>query len=74
MIHIPKAQEVFTRDGLVDTSKNPDSEDKWLKYCGRCFSQMEWWAEAAAKQKELVDPFNESPSFVSTPNQRNAPG
>ena len=73
MIHIPKAQEVLTHDGLVDTSKDQENEEKWLKYCGRCFSQMEWWAEAAARQKEFVDPFDESPGFVKSPDQRNAP-
>ncbi|KAL3798052.1 hypothetical protein HJC23_012343 [Cyclotella cryptica] len=73
MIHIPKAQEVFNRDGSVNISKDSDSADKWAKYCSRCFSQMEWWAEAAVRQKEIVDPFDFSPVFLSSPSQRNAP-
>ena len=73
MIHIPKAQEILTRDGAVDCSEDTDNNKKWERYCARCFSQMEWWAEAALNHKELVDPFDESPRFASTPSQRNAP-
>lgn len=47
--------------------------ERWEKYCGRCFSQLEWWAEATRKHREVVDPFDESPVFVKTPDQRNAP-
>jgi hypothetical protein len=71
--HIPNAQDVLTRDGEVDISKDSGSVDKWIRYCARCFAQMEWWAEAAANQREIVDPFEESPGFVQSPGQRNAP-
>lgn len=70
MIHLPKAQEVLDRDGTVLEKENPDG---WERYCARCFSQIEFWAEAAARQRELTDPFEESPGFVKDPSQRNAP-
>ena len=74
MIHIPKAQEVLDRDGnIIDTTKDNNDVNQWKKYCGRCFSQLEWWAEAAKNHREVVDPFNESPVFVKDPEQRNAP-
>eukprot|EP00571_Detonula_confervacea_P007363 CAMPEP_0172313654 /NCGR_PEP_ID=MMETSP1058-20130122/20689_1 /TAXON_ID=83371 /ORGANISM="Detonula confervacea, Strain CCMP 353" /LENGTH=254 /DNA_ID=CAMNT_0013027345 /DNA_START=1 /DNA_END=765 /DNA_ORIENTATION=+ len=72
MIHIPKAQEAFDRDGNV-TSKDNNDPEQWQKYCGRCFSQLEWWAEAAQRHREVADPFDESPVFVKSPDQRNAP-
>ena len=73
MIHLPKAQDIFTRDGQIDTSKNNNDPEQWSKYCGRCFSQLEWWAEAASRHKEAADPFDESPAFAKSPEQRNAP-
>ena len=73
MVHIPEAQNVFDRDGNVDISKNDNDPVRWQKYCGRCFSQLEWWADATRRHRELVDPFDESPMFVKTPEQRNAP-
>mmetsp|Transcript_12623 Transcript_12623/g.25866 ORF Transcript_12623/g.25866 Transcript_12623/m.25866 type:complete len:278 (-) Transcript_12623:171-1004(-) len=80
MIHIPKAQDVFDKDGNIivleanedggDDGNNVESaenaENQWQKYCGRCFSQLEWWADAAKRHKEFVDPFDDS-------GQRNAP-
>lgn len=73
MIHIPKAQEVFDRDGNVDTSKDNNDTEQWRKYSSRCFSQLEWWAEAARIHREKVDPFDESPALARSPEQRNAP-
>ena len=73
MIHILKAQEVLDRDGNIDTTKDNNNTNQWKKYCGRCFSQLEWWAGAAKNHREVVDPFNESPVFVKDPEQRNAP-
>jgi hypothetical protein len=56
-----------------DISKKENNNDpvRWQKYCGRCFSQLEWWAEATRRHRELVDPFDESPAFVESPDQRN---
>ena len=74
MVHIPKAQEAFDRDGNVNTSKeNSNDPEQWRKYCGRCFSQLEWWAEAARRHRKVADPFDESPAFAKSPEQRNAP-
>lgn len=74
MIHIPKAQEVLDRDGnIIDTTKDNNDVNQWKKYCGRCFSQLEWWAEAAKNHREVVDPFVDSPVFAKDPEQRNAP-
>lgn len=73
MIHIPKAQEILDANGIVDTSIDPEKEEQWGRYCARCFAQLEWWAEAAARQKLIVDPFDESTRFVTSPSQRNAP-
>mmetsp|Transcript_13173 Transcript_13173/g.30731 ORF Transcript_13173/g.30731 Transcript_13173/m.30731 type:complete len:250 (-) Transcript_13173:4284-5033(-) len=69
MIHIPNAQDILDDDGKP--MLNPK---RWQRYCGRCFSQLEWWAEAARKRKEIADPFAESEAFQSSPSQRNAPG
>ncbi len=87
MIHIPKAQDVFDKDGNIivleaeedggadgkSVKSAANAENRWREYCGRCFSQLEWWADAAKKHKELVDPFDDSPVFLKTPGQRNAP-
>ena len=75
MIHIPRAQEVLDPDGIIDISKKENNNDpvRWQNYCGRCFSQLEWWAEATRRHRELADPFDESPAFVESPDQRNVP-
>lgn len=68
MIHIPSAQ-----DALDDDGKPLEDPKRWQDYCGRCFSQLEWWAQAARQHKEVADPFAESKPFQSSPSQRNAP-
>ena len=73
MIHIPKAQEVFDREGNVDASREDNDPERWQTYCGRCFAQLEWWADAARQHREVADPFDESPAFAKSPDQRNAP-
>ena len=73
MIHIPMAQNLFDRDGNIDTSKDNNDPERWQKYCERCFSQLEWWADATRRHREVADPFNESPAFGRSPEQRNAP-
>lgn len=67
MIHIPKAQDVLREDGT------PHEASRWDSYPDRCFSQLEWWAEAAREQKTVCDPFTVSPSFQTDPAERNAP-
>jgi chromate reductase, NAD(P)H dehydrogenase (quinone) len=89
MIHIPYCQDVLNEDGTVKTTnadtnvktdKNDDDHDdhddpksRWDAYCGRCFSQVEWWATAAKEHKKVVDPFKKSKPFQGSPSQRNAP-
>ncbi|VEU34313.1 unnamed protein product [Pseudo-nitzschia multistriata] len=68
MIHIPNAQDAIDDDGTPTTDPK-----RWKEYCGRCFSQLEWWADAAKNHKEIADPFEESKPFRLTPSQRNAP-
>ena len=87
MIHIPRAQDVLDMDGRVisqqqqkvsgdpkEESDDEESRRRWQTYCGRCFSQLEWWADATIRQRAILDPFtNESPIFVTSPEQRSAP-
>jgi chromate reductase len=75
MIHIPRAQEVLDPDGSIDTSKieNNNNPVRWQKYYGRCFLQLEWWAEVRQRHQELPDLFDKSLAFVKLPNQRNVP-
>lgn len=68
MIHIPTAHDVLNEEGNVI-----DSPSKWRSYTNRCWAQLEWWGEAAKQHKELVDPFEQSPSFQRNPSQRDAP-
>jgi len=68
MIHIPNAQDNFDEDGIP-----MEDPQRWQDYCTRCFSQLEWWAEAAREHKAVSDPFAKSKPFQSSPSQRNAP-
>jgi chromate reductase len=69
MLHIPKALEILDDEGIP----TQDPED-WKEYCNRCFSQLEWWGMAAKEHhRDKADPFEQPPSFQSSPSQRNAP-
>jgi len=70
MIHVPKAQEAFSAEGLVLHEKEAE---RWDSYAGRTLSQLKWWAEAAKEQRAHVNPYGESPPLRKTPAQRNAP-
>jgi chromate reductase, NAD(P)H dehydrogenase (quinone) len=70
MIHIAKAQEVLNEDGVPT---EPATADSWDRYLDRCFSQLEWWGNATKEYRKVVDPFQESPAFLSKPSARNAP-
>lgn len=70
MVHIAKAQEVFTERG--DLPANVDAE-AWRSYFGRTFSQLEWWAAAAHLNRAAEGIPNASPAFITDPSQRNAP-
>ena len=70
MIHVPKAQEVFTNKGDYRTSV--DQQD-WSRYLDRAISQLNWWATAAHIQRSNPDPVQRPDAFVKDPSQRNAP-
>ena len=70
MLHIPKAQEVFTETGTVLPSQNGQ---RWAEYFHRGFSQLTWWAEAANVQRKSADPHQLIGDFTHSPSQRNAP-
>jgi chromate reductase, NAD(P)H dehydrogenase (quinone) len=68
MIHVPKAQEIFDdHGGYLD----PADASGWSSYFDRSFSQLEWWAAAAANWRKEADGRPEA--FVRDPSQRNAP-
>lgn len=71
MVHIPLAQEVFDDDGNIIGDEMV--QQKWNGYVERCFSQLEWWGQAAKNHKQQVDPLVVSPAFVTSPTERNAP-
>ncbi len=67
MVHIPKAQDALNEDGTWASHA-----ERWDSYVGRTLSQLEWWGEAARRQRaegdaELTEAFSKDPS------QRNAP-
>ncbi|MGQ4877426.1 NADPH-dependent FMN reductase [Billgrantia sp. LNSP4103-1] len=68
MVHVPRAQDALDADGNF-----PDDAERWNGYFGRTLGQLEWWSEAAARQRELKDPNRVSPAFARDPSQRNAP-
>ena len=61
------------KDNLDDHGNPIEDPKRWQDYCERCFSQLEWWAEAAKEHKMVSDPFARSKPFQSSPSQRNAP-
>lgn len=70
MIHVPKAQELFTADGSVQA---PEDQDSWFDYFGRTFNQLIWWAQAAKEYRAQVDPHKLVRDFKTDPSERNAP-
>lgn len=71
MIHVPKAQTVFEENGKF-TQEVEDTE-RWVQYFGRTLNQLFWWAQAAQKQREALNPRKLVSDFKSDPSQRNAP-
>ncbi len=67
MTHIPKAQEVLDDEGAWIA----DAAD-WDGYVGRTLLQLEWWAQAAQRQREAGDA-TLTQAFSRDPSQRNAP-
>ena len=70
MVHIPHAMNVLDEDGAIMES---DKEERWIGYCDRMIHQLEFWANAAKRQREIEDPTIKSPAFVKNPSERNAP-
>ncbi|GAC13681.1 NADPH-dependent FMN reductase [Aliiglaciecola lipolytica] len=68
MIHVPKAQQAFSDQGVALTEENA-----WLDYFSRSFNQLIWWAQAAKEHKAVVDPHSILKGFNNHPAQRNAP-
>nr|WP_221199198.1 NAD(P)H-dependent oxidoreductase [Halomonas fontilapidosi] len=68
MIHIPRAQEALDEDGRFR-----EDPKHWAGYFGRTLGQLGWWAEAAARHRDVQDPTEVSPAFQRAPDQRNAP-
>jgi len=71
MIHVPKAQEVFSEDG--NTLEGID-HDRWAGYFGRALLQLYWWADAAKTQRDRINPHKLVQDFKRDPSQRNSPG
>lgn len=68
MIHVPHAQQALEEDGRFH-----DDTERWVDYFGRTLGQLGWWAQAAARYREVADPQRISPAFRAAPSQRNAP-
>ncbi|KPD10300.1 NADPH-dependent FMN reductase [Phaeobacter sp. 11ANDIMAR09] len=69
MVHVPKAQGVFTESGKLSGAQNSAS---WKSYCSRAMDQLAWWANASRSYRENNDPEQVVPAFVSDPSQRDA--
>ncbi|MEG3767479.1 NAD(P)H-dependent oxidoreductase [Alteromonas sp. 14N.309.X.WAT.G.H12] len=70
MIHVPKAQEVFTEEGTVQAD---EEQAAWFDYFSLTFNQLFWWAQGAKRQRADTDPMNMMKAFKSDPSERNAP-
>jgi len=70
MIHIPKAQEVFTVDGSMHANQE---QDAWFNYFTQTFNQLMWWAEATHQQRKLINPLSVGTTFKNSPSERDAP-
>lgn len=69
MLHIPHAHRHLNAQG---EAQGPQAAD-WERYGARVWSQLEWWAFAARRQREESDPFEGSPAFRTAPEERDAP-
>ena len=67
------AQTVLKEDGTLVNQEENEEEKQWNGYLDRTFAQLEWWGDATRRHKKIADPFETSPSFQSSPSQRNAP-
>ena len=67
MVHLPKAQEALDEDGAWT-----GQAERWDGYVGRTLAQLEWWAEAARRQRAEGE-HAPTKAFTRDPSQRNAP-
>lgn len=67
MVHIPNAHEVLAEAGTWQADA-----DNWDGYLGRTMAQLDWWAEAAKRQRVEGDA-KVTEAFARDPSQRNAP-
>lgn len=67
MVHIPRAQDVFTEDGSFAAGADVV---EWKNYFGRTMDQLFWWSNAANAQRRHGNP---TKPFTRAPSQRNAP-
>jgi chromate reductase, NAD(P)H dehydrogenase (quinone) len=74
MVHIPKAQDVLDEHGAL-TEQDSTACDKWRKYTGRTWAQLQWWGEAARNHRLIINPLDSavSPPLNKQPSERNAP-
>jgi len=70
MVHLAKAHEVFTEEGGYAEGVDALA---WDGFLGRCFSQLDWWGQAARGQRAASGGQAPTPAFGRTPSQRNAP-
>jgi len=70
MIHVPKAQEVFSETGAAQAEVD---EDSWFDYFDRTIKQLVWWAQAAREQRAQIDPHDLISDFKTKPSERNTP-
>jgi NAD(P)H-dependent FMN reductase len=70
MIHVPRAQQVFTAEGVPETGED---QAAWFDYFSRTFNQLVWWAQAAQEHRSQVDPHTLVRDFKTDPSERNAP-
>ncbi|WP_339719132.1 NAD(P)H-dependent oxidoreductase [uncultured Paraglaciecola sp.] len=70
MIHVPRAQDIFTANGTLQTGEDQDS---WFNYFARTINQLAWWAQATKAHRAQADPHQLISDFKATPSERNAP-
>ncbi|TEW53266.1 NADPH-dependent oxidoreductase [Psychromonas sp. RZ22] len=70
MIHIPKAQEIFTEAGELQLGEDQNS---WFDYFSHTINQLIWWGEATKEHRAKVNPNELIRDFKKDPSQRNAP-
>ena len=50
-----------------------EDQSSWFDYFTRTLNQLMWWAEAAKRHSEDVNPHEVIQNFKTAPSERNAP-